>query len=129
MKNNTVPKIFVIDNCEDTQRLFINYFAGKADVISAYNSPNALKILGREEGISLIVYNSNLADSQSEAINFIKAIRAQFPGLIVGLSDSSDDSYRSELSLAGCFIVIEPNLAPALVLTLLCLKLGYSLRV
>jgi len=129
MKKNSVSKIFVIDNCEDTQRLFINYFAGKADVISAYNLPYALKILGREEGISLIVYNSNLADSQSEAINFIKAIHAQFPGLIVGLFDSSDENYRSELSLAGCFIVIEANIAPALVLTLLCLKLGHSLRV
>ena len=129
MEKNSVSKIFVIDNCEDTQRLFINYFAGKADVISAYNSPSALKILGREDGINLIVYNPNLASSQLEAIKFIKAIRAQFSGLIVGLSDSSDESYRSELSLAGCFIVIEPNLAPALVLTLLCLKVGHSLRV
>lgn len=122
MENNSVPKIFVINNCEDTQRLFIEYFAGKTDVISAYNLSRALKILEREEGISLIVYNSDMTDSQPEAINFIKKAHAQFSGLIVGLTGSSDENYRSELDSAGCFLVIETKLAPALVLTLLYLK-------
>ena len=125
MKNVTVPKVFVIEDRADSQRMFIDALAGLADVISAYNLRDALKIFEREEGITIIACDACLADTKPDTLDLVKLMRSKFSGPMVAISDSQD--YNDELQRAGCSHKVKKDRAPEFIINILGQPLIYPL--